>query len=70
MFSSDDEFDRPLHEYIEKTMSQTAQNKDSFSKSNVSNAFANEMEDELDQIYQNFISHGTFELPIASKWSI
>lgn len=25
------------------------------------------MEDELDQIYNNFISRGTFELPLSSK---
>jgi hypothetical protein len=40
------------------------------SKSKVSNAFANEMEDELDQIYHNFITRGTFELPISSKFYI
>ena len=60
MFSSDDEFDQPIRDYIEKTMSQPA-------KVPASNAFAHEMEDELDQIYHNFISRGTFELPISSK---
>jgi hypothetical protein len=49
-------------------MSQSNKNKSS--TSTVSNAFANEMEDELDQIYQNFISRGTFELPISSKLSM
>ena len=62
MFSSDDEFDQPIREYIEKTMSQP-------SKSAAPNTFANEMEDELDQIYHNFISRGTFELPISSECS-
>ena len=62
-FSSEDEFDEPLREYIEKTM-----NKNKTSTSAVSNTFANEMEDELDQIYHNFISRGTFELPISSTF--
>lgn len=66
-FSSADEFDRPLRNYIEKAMSQPSQNKKSSSTSAASNAFANEMEDELDQIYNNFISRGTFELPISSE---
>jgi len=68
MFSSDDEFDQPIREYIEKTMSEPSKTKNSSSTSAVSNAFANEMEDELDQIYHNFISRGTFELPISSKF--
>ncbi len=50
-------------------MSQPNKNKNSSSTSTVSNAFANEMEDELDQIYHNFISRGTFQLPISSKFS-
>jgi len=49
-------------------MSEPSKNKNSLSTSAVSNAFANEMEDELDQIYHNFISRGTFELPISSKF--
>ncbi|CAF3563123.1 unnamed protein product [Rotaria sordida] len=65
--SSDDEFDRPLREYIEKTMSQETKNKTSSSTSTTANAFANEMEDELDQIYHNFISRGTFDLPISTQ---
>ncbi|CAF3347811.1 unnamed protein product [Rotaria socialis] len=65
--SSDDEFDRPLRAFIEKTMSQGANKKDSSSTSTTSNTFANEMEDELDQIYQNFIKRGTFELPISTQ---
>jgi hypothetical protein len=48
-------------------MSQSSKNKNSSTTSTVSNAFANEMEDELDQIYHNFISRGTFELPLSSK---
>jgi hypothetical protein len=50
-------------------MSQSSKNKNSATTttSTVSNAFANEMEDELDQIYHNFISRGTFELPLSSK---
>ena len=59
--SSDDEFDRPLREYIEKTAFQETKNKNS------SSTLANEMENELDQIYHNFISRGAFELPISSK---
>jgi len=51
-------------------MSQPNKNKNSSSTSTVSNAFANEMEDELDQIYHNFISRGTFQLPISSKFSM
>jgi len=50
-------------------MSQSSKNKSSSSTATVSNAFKNEMEDELDQIYHNFISRGTFELPISSKFS-
>ncbi|CAF0973387.1 unnamed protein product [Rotaria sp. Silwood1] len=65
--SSDDEFDRPLREYIEKTMSHGTKNKNSLSTSTTSNAFANEMEDELDQIYHNFISRGSFDLPISTQ---
>jgi hypothetical protein len=42
--------------------------KNKTSTSTVSNTFANEMEDELDQIYHNFISRGTFELPISSTF--
>ncbi|CAF0979542.1 unnamed protein product [Adineta steineri] len=64
--SSDNEFDRPIRDYIEKTMSeQSNQNRKSISTT--SNTFANEMEDELDQIYHNFISRGTFELPISTQ---
>lgn len=66
-FSSDNEFDQPIREFIEKTLSEPTKKKNSSSTSTVSNAFANEMEDELDQIYHNFISRGTFELPISSK---
>ena len=62
IFSSADEFDEPLREFIQKSMSETKP-----STSTASNTFANEMEDELDQIYHNFISRGTFELPISSK---
>jgi hypothetical protein len=49
-------------------MSQSSKTKHPSSASTVSNAFANEMEDELDQIYHNFISRGTFELPISSEF--
>ncbi|UJR23825.1 hypothetical protein I4U23_026801 [Adineta vaga] len=63
--SSDDEFDRPLREYVEKTLAQTDGKKKSTSTS--SNTFANEMENELDQIYHNFITRGTFELPISTQ---
>lgn len=48
-------------------MSQANSKKPSSTVSAASNAFADEMEDELDQIYHNFISRGTFELPISSK---
>ncbi len=49
-------------------MSQSSKNKNSATTtSTVSNAFANEMEDELDQIYHSFISCGTFKLPLSSK---
>ena len=65
--SSDDEFDQPIRDYIEKTMSQPNKTKTSSSTITTSNAFANEMEDELDQIYHNFIARGTFELPLSSK---
>ena len=68
-FSSDDEFDRPLREYINKTLAQPKEDQKSSSTSMTSaNTFANEMEDELDQIYHNFISRGTFELPISSTY--
>lgn len=65
--SSDDEFDEPIREYVEKIMSQASGKKTTSTTSAASNAFVNEMEDELDQIYQNFITRGTFELPISSR---
>lgn len=69
-FSSGDEFDEPIREYLEKTLSESNKNKNKNSStiSSASNAFENEMEDELDQIYHNFISRGTFELPISSEY--
>jgi hypothetical protein len=50
-------------------MSQSNKTKNCATTSTVSNAFENEMEDELDQIYHNFITRGTFELPLSSKFS-
>lgn len=64
--SSDEEFDRPIREYVEKAMSQSTTSKGR-SSTKQSDTFEKEMEDELDQIYHNFISRGTFELPITSK---
>jgi len=62
--SSSDEFDEPLRNFIKKTTNSAATK-----TSTTADAFANEMEDELDQIYHNFIARGTFELPISSKQS-
>ena len=71
-FSSDEEFDRPIREFVEKSMAQSSggggvTKKPVKHSSTTSTAFENEMEDELDQIYHNFISKGTFELPLSSK---
>ena len=66
-FSSDEEFDRPIREYLEKTMAQPQKKTDIRCTSTGTTAFAHEMDDELDQIYQNFLSRGTFQLPLASK---
>ena len=66
-FSSDEEFDRPIREYLEKTMARPQKKTDIRCTSTGTTAFAHEMDDELDQIYQNFLSRGTFQLPLASK---
>ena len=66
-FSSDEEFDRPIREYLEKTMARPQKKTEIRCTSTGTTAFAHEMDDELDQIYQNFLSRGTFQLPLASK---
>jgi len=61
--SSDDEFDKPIREYIEKNFSSTTIN---HHHSKVK-SFENEMENELDQIYNSFLTNGTFPLPIETQ---
>ncbi|CAF0839789.1 unnamed protein product [Didymodactylos carnosus] len=57
--SSDNEFDKPIRDFIEKNFSSNVTTQKSSNKS-----FENEMENELDQIYHSFTTNGKFQLPI------